>query len=276
MKPGEQVRCRCGKLVAVQEEAPRREAKMLHCSACGGKLREAAARCEYCGSEVSAADRQLGPACPECFARLRAGGRFCGQCGVAIRPEAYRATRAIARCPRCRGSLVLCELPEGHYTECSSCGGIWLDDTSFERVVEERDLAALGGAIVPRNPSALAAAAAAGAEEVRYLPCPTCGQMMHRKNFGACSGIIIDWCKGHGYWFDTHELEKVVQFVAGGGLDRAREISIQRAREELGRIQEAKRRAASGLTGGAAPVPAGDDWLSALGGIWWNLFHPMH
>jgi Zn-finger nucleic acid-binding protein len=52
---------------------------------------------------------------------------------------------------------------------------------------------------------------------VKYLPCPVCSGFMLRKNFGGCSGIVIDWCKGHGFWFDGSELEKVMVFINSGG-----------------------------------------------------------
>lgn len=45
---------------------------------------------------------------------------------------------------------------------------------------------------------------------------------MHRKNFGATSGIIVDICSRHGSYFDAGELPRVLEFVRRGGLARAR------------------------------------------------------
>src|SRR5437016_1246476 len=105
MEVGEKVRCTCGRMLVVP--TPRvREARPLHCSACGGNIKESAGTCGYCGSEIGLAARNLGPACPECFARTNAGAKFCGTCGVAIKPEILQATRADAKCPRCSGALV--------------------------------------------------------------------------------------------------------------------------------------------------------------------------
>ena len=53
---------------------------------------------------------------------------------------------------------------------------------------------------------------------MRYLCCPVCGKHMNRRNFARASGVVIDWCRGHGYWFDAHELETILEFVARGGL----------------------------------------------------------
>ena len=245
MSPGEHVRCRCGVLVEVPRARPR-EARALHCSGCGGKLEEKARKCGYCGAEITAAERNLGPACPECFARMAAGAKFCAECGVAIRPESIKATRASARCPRCAGELVLQELVEGHFTECASCGGIWLDAASFERVLERKDTGAIAGAV--RAFTSEKGAGKVEVQAVKYVPCPVCAGMMNRKNFGGCSGVIIDWCKGHGFWFDAYELEKVVQFINTGGLDKARQKEIESARREIEMLRDKKAHASCGAS----------------------------
>ena len=38
----------------------------------------------------------------------------------------------------------------------------------------------------------------------------------------ACSGVVVDICKGHGTWFDREELSRIVEFIRGGGRDAAR------------------------------------------------------
>jgi Zn-finger nucleic acid-binding protein len=239
------------------------EARMLHCSSCGGKLRAQAAKCQYCGGEVGLGDRRLGAACPQCFARLPSLARFCNECGVKIDPRPLRAMIASAVCPRCKGKLVLREFAQGSYTECTACGGIWLDAKSFERVVEDRDESAMGElALVSRKGAAKGGAAS---EKVAYLPCPVCGNLMHRKNYAGCSGVIIDWCKGHGCWFDALELEKVIEFVRAGGLDRSRKMEIERARDELTRLKEQQRAASALGSGWAVQERSAPDWGFDLG-----------
>ncbi len=243
MKPGEGIRCRCAARITVPESRPR-EAQVLRCSACGGKLRDKAATCDYCGSEIVPSDRHLGPACPECFARMPEAARFCCECGIEIHPEAIRTTREKAPCPRCRGQLVLRELEQGHYTECTACAGIWLDAQSFDRAIEKRDVTSLA-AFLATSGSAGPAPSASRVEPVKYVPCPVCARLMNRKNFGGCSGVIVDWCKGHGFWFDAGEMERVISFVGAGGLDRARELEILHARQEIAHLEEQKRAVAS-------------------------------
>jgi Zn-finger nucleic acid-binding protein len=263
MRPGEHVRCRCGELASVPESRPH-EARILHCSGCGGRLREKAGKCDYCGGEISSGDRNLGPACPVCFARLRGGARYCSECGIEIRPEALRTVRAASKCPRCAGQLVLREAQgQGHYTECTRCGGIWLDPDSFERVIAAKDEAARA----PFLPAAAAekkVAPLAGA--VAYVPCPVCGSLMNRKNFGG-SGIIIDWCKGHGLWFDVHELEKVVAFAGAGGLDRQRRLEIEKMKARAAQPVFAARGRPRGAAGDPRQARASGDWITTLGDI---------
>lgn len=263
MRKGDRIRCRCGDLLAVPEQRPR-EARMLHCSSCGGKLGEKSRKCGYCGSEITLEERNLGPACPECFARLPGGARFCSECGVKISPETIRTTSAKASCPRCKGQLALKEFPKGHVTECTACGGIWLDDQCFEVVVKEKDEGALGGLIQPARPGG---ASESAPETIKYLPCPVCGSLMNRKNFADCSGIIIDWCRGHGHWFDPQELEKVISFVRSGGMDRARKMGIERAKDQLAQIESRKRAAASVSPSWQAGPGRRGEWLDSWGTI---------
>jgi Zn-finger nucleic acid-binding protein len=225
---------------------------MIHCSSCGGKLAAGAARCGYCGGTVSARDRGLGPACPECFARLAPDAGFCSDCGVRIEPAALGAVSASATCPRCRGALVVREGPAGGFTECPGCGGIWLDSRVFARILETRDAAPVVGAFEGDRPSQRTSAAG----EVRYVPCPVCGRLMNRKQFAERSGVIIDWCRGHGFWFDADELEKVVEFVRSGGLDEARQRAIEKAKDMV-RMEE--RKAAAGTAPRALPLGAGGE-----------------
>jgi Zn-finger nucleic acid-binding protein len=78
---------------------------------------------------------------------------------------------------------------------------------------------------------------------VRYIPCVTCRQLMNRQVFARISGVIVDVCKDHGVWFDTGELEAVLEFIEAGGLEVARErASLARLgekREILRRFQHA-------------------------------------
>ena len=64
---------------------------------------------------------------------------------------------------------------------------------------------------------------------------------MNRINFGRMSGTVVDVCRAHGTFLDPGELHQIVDFIAEGGLDRAREAEIRGAR---GRAATARSRPA--------------------------------
>jgi Zn-finger nucleic acid-binding protein len=73
---------------------------------------------------------------------------------------------------------------------------------------------------------------ALGISTVRYVPCPSCGQLMNRKNFGGESGVVVDVCSAHGTWFDEGELPRVLAFVESGGLALSQARKRERERAE--------------------------------------------
>lgn len=236
---GSLVRCLCGHRSEVPE--PRvRKLEMLHCSNCGGRLQTGLTACEYCAAQIKLADRGLGPACPECFATTLDGARFCSSCGVCIGAEVVIRALSDRACPRCKQPLSECESKELRYVECQHCGGLWLDEALFERMAQDRDRR-LAPAIRGTLPSP---SSSVGMEQVRYLPCPVCGEIMNRRNFAACSGVILDWCRGHGWWFDASELERVLDFLQRGGMDRSRRMEHERRLDEVRRKRDRSQQSA--------------------------------
>ena len=274
MEAGERLRCRCGKLLRVEEQQPH-TARMLHCGGCGGKLSDTNTTCEYCGSSVSLADRDLGPTCPHCFARTSKGSRYCHECGVEIRPLKVQVTHVDLLCPRCKKGMARCTTDDGAFTECTTCGGLWLGEEFFERLVEKKDANPLGkfaSAPPSTEKGKSPKVRKARSRNTGYAPCPECGDLMHRKNFAKFSGVVVDWCKGCGFWFDADELERVLQFVATGGLDRARVQELASAKERLRRAElrtMAQRTSSSSMRYGPSEPTSGfhDGWEPQLPSI---------
>lgn len=164
----------------------------------------------------------------------------------AARPEARQESPLPALWPPLLPALIA----KVRVDECDRCGGIWLDREAFLEICETWDAAALPLDQVephpvwtePEKPASHLTGPAlptqAGLSGRMYIPCPVCGELMLRKNFAGCSGVIIDWCKPHGYWFDRTELQKVVAFVRTGGLQKSREIERGLLREEQERLRE--------------------------------------
>jgi Zn-finger nucleic acid-binding protein len=113
---------------------------------------------------------------------------------------------------------------------------------------EERRSVFLGAELQARHTPA------ASVTTVRYVPCPDCGKLMNRVNFGKRSGVVVDACAHHGTWFDADELRRVVEFVRDGGLDRARAQERMQLEEER-RLREMKKNIGSW----GAPQPSQAD-----------------
>ena len=235
MAVGSRVRCECGLSLTVEAQRPR-QPRPLKCGHCGGKLRDAARKCDYCGAEITLEERGLSGVCPVCYARLLDGARFCMECGVEIAPQALRAIREGTVCPRCKGTLRSRSVGTTALVECGNCAGIWLAAQELDRICEKADVESLVrqhlAQLVPENPVMPTGG-------VTYIPCPTCGQLMNRKNFGQRSGVIVDICKPHGVWLDHRELERIVDFVREGGLQRERELELEHMKCEAEQAKEA-------------------------------------
>ena len=201
-------------------------AETLNCPTCGAAAASDSTRCEFCGARLKTV------ACARCFAMMFVGAKHCSSCGAKAEEAGVRGG-AKASCPRCRVGLESIAVGSASLRECARCDGLWVDAESFERIVNEREeqSAVLGAAaLLPKQ-----GAGGGGPGEVRYVPCPQCGELMNRVNFARCSGVVVDVCKGHGTWFDRDELRRIVEFIRGGGL------SVSREREKR-EVEDARRK----------------------------------
>ena len=120
--------------------------------------------------------------------------------------------------------------------ECVRCDGMWVDGETFEALCADKEAQA---AVLHRYDGSKPSAA-----RVKYRPCVRCGKMMNRVNFARISGVIVDVCKGHGTFLDAGELHAIVEFIQGGGLERARARQIDELKEQERRAEEARYRLA--------------------------------
>jgi len=115
---------------------------------------------------------------------------------------------------------------------CTSCGGLWLDPQSLQRLCDTREeRASVVSTLAARVPTTEAAP-----DIVKYAPCPVCAKLMNRTNFAKSSGVILDVCKNDGVWLDRGELQRVLGFVDAGGMTVSREREKQRLAEEQRRL----------------------------------------
>ena len=211
------------------------DAASLRCPHCGAAADPKAPRCTYCKARLATVS------CPSCLALMFDSATFCQACGAR---RARAEQPAGARCPACRNGLTSVAVGDTSLLECDKCDGIWLDAETFERIVSAREVQAAVLHHVQQEPRAMET-------RVRYRPCLRCGTMMNRVNFARLSGTVVDVCKNHGTFLDRGELQSIVAFIQGGGIERARQAQIDELKDQERRLrdQESKIRNATGKAG---------------------------
>lgn len=208
---GRKLRCACGQLLMVQvpEQVTVRARK---CANCGGAIEPGDESCGFCSSKLVQLDLDS-TLCPECFKRVEGKARHCQGCGIQIKAQALQALAAGIVCARCQGDLRWRSLGEASVVECIACEGLWIAADVFDELCSKAQQSPTYKAgSIPRGERA----EGLKLEQVSYIPCLTCSELMLRKNFryGARSShVIIDFCKGHGIWLDKHELDRLMHFI---------------------------------------------------------------
>jgi Zn-finger nucleic acid-binding protein len=183
----------------------------------------------------------------------------CHACG-ARRDRTAHASADIS-CPGCSTMLQTVTTGAATLLECRHCDGVWVDADVFERISAE---ASLQAAVLHQYPGARRLVAG----PVRYRPCVRCGRLMNRINFGRVSGVIVDVCKGHGTFLDPGELHRIVEFIRGGGLERARARQAEELRHREQAVRRAETRLARSRGRAASPAETGrwSAWRFLVGG----------
>ncbi len=158
--------------------------------------------------------------------------------------------------------------------ECSSCFGVWVDAGSFDHLVADREsqAAVVNGDALHQSAPAPTASATQRLEKISYRPCPRCQKMMNRVNFAKYSGVVLDVCRTHGTFFDRDELHRVVSFIQGGGLDRARARDREALIEEERRLHAMQVQPGSAIGGGVGFQSNAGSLGAAIGRTAFELF----
>ena len=227
-----------------------------HCASCGAPIPVDAVQCPYCRCQAATV------ACPTCLGLVPVAARHCPRCGAAVVVQEHGP--AGLQCPECRTAMVKASVGQIDLDQCLRCGGVWLDLALFERVAADREER---GTVLGALPGDQAKAPPAP-EAIHYRPCPACGKLMNRTNYGRISGVILDTCKEHGLWFDKDELRRVLEFIQKGGLDKSRERQIQEL-EDKKRLAMASQpiQAAEWDEAGSRSGPGLLDVVSGLNGL---------
>ncbi|MGB4599754.1 MAG: zf-TFIIB domain-containing protein [Trichlorobacter sp.] len=188
--------------------------------------------------------------CSNCQAPLDAGTLVCAYCGNrtdidlrGIHHYTTHDTDSPRICPRCDVTLKTINLTQqGRFLieRCETCFGLFFDPGELEALLEatvknvfEIDRVRLNAISTDRQ---------ADQHPVTYLKCPTCSQLMHRVNFGAKSGVVVDRCREHGVWLDGGELRQLFEWMKLGGLLLEQERQEQQRKEAEKREQEQRQK----------------------------------
>ena len=218
------------------------EKAAFNCPNCGAAVNPDSPSCVYCGSSIAAR------ICPSCFSNVAVGMKHCPLCGALIEDSVLEDGSSF-KCPVCESALSIARIGRHSLHECVRCGGIWIEKECFQAICtkEEEQEAVLRFRFEENSDPGKKR----HERKRSYIPCPECGKLMNHKNFSHCSGIILDWCRDHGSWFDRKELQQIVAFIRNGGLQKARERErrdLQVEKERL-RMKEFKMTAYSNRTG---------------------------
>jgi Zn-finger nucleic acid-binding protein len=212
---------------------------VLHCPSCGASVKRDAAKCDYCSAYLDFALKGKTISCPHCFASTPADSRFCMRCAKPVQGLIKEGLLLQDRlCPRCNVPMRAKKIGEFSVVACEECSGMFVPHETFEMIQEQSERLIFPTEASPRK-------ALEPEATVRYVRCPVCRNMMNRMNFAKISGIIIDSCRGHGVWFDPGEIAKIMDFIAHGGLQKAKSEELERLKAEE-KIQKIKNMQTSG------------------------------
>ncbi len=240
---GSQFECLCGALIPVLPRLPKvKELLVANCASCGAQANPQQPGCESCGSSFKNYNKERNTLCPSCLNQISDKSLFCPHCAERIDPKAFYKKDSVNDlwCPSCKeqGAFIGKELAQSAYAlECAKCFGIFLSPKEVDLLIEKSKLLPVRQEDVKNQP-------AGKKNPFSYRKCMYCLEIMTPKNFMKFSGVIVDVCSTHGYWFDHLEIDKIVGWVRKGGMADAKareleELKFESFKQDLNKKVEA-------------------------------------
>ena len=228
---GEKFHCFCGEQITIPE-LKSYSAAVISCSTCGGKRKQGESSCQYCGSEFTIHEQDLHTICPHCLTRISDQAKFCHHCGTAISIQGKLGDSSGKNCPSCRSETELSvrkiKTTQFSALECNICAGLWVETAIFEFLEKKMIELASSGVTKEYVSNTHTIKRQSLDDQNLYRKCPICENIMHRRNYGPGSGIIMDHCQKHGFWFDNQELGAILRWIRTGGL-----LASRKRREQI-------------------------------------------
>ena len=195
----------------IDTAAPAPGTKTPSCRECGAPHDGQSATCAFCRAPLATLR------CAHCFHSNFTDTDHCAACGEHLGLEPVPLAQSHA-CPVCSEVMTVFEDETAGLWDCGRCSGQFVAHPLLQSLLTGRRQ--WRRSQVPK-PTPLSLE-----QTVRYRRCPVCSEWMHRRNFGGTSGVVVDVCAAHGVWFDTWELQQVLNFVEAGGLADLRRASL--------------------------------------------------
>jgi Zn-finger nucleic acid-binding protein len=105
--------------------------------------------------------------------------------------------------------MFVCEVERIELDQCPGCEGTWFDRGELALLFD-----GFGEAARELAPERLAELPDAASDEERRR-CPICRTEMRKRHLGGEPPVLVDACpKGHGLWFDRHEVAELAGRLA--------------------------------------------------------------
>lgn len=181
--------------------------------------------------------------CSSCGAPLPPNKIVCLYCGtrnmVDVQAHSFSSAKdsdVVRNCPGCNTEMETIDLAKGKKEEekfliekCPNCQGLFFDNEELQHLLEKKTVSV--SYINNERLKEISATRIAG--DIIYRPCPVCGKLMNRLNFGARSVTIVDQCREHGLYLDGGELRQLLEWrKAGGHLVEKRSAEFKRKERE--------------------------------------------
>jgi Zn-finger nucleic acid-binding protein len=178
-------------------------------------------------------------------------------------------------CPACGDSHPLTSRSIGAASlpvlECPRCAGFWVGTEAFEVLLSRARDAASAAELMGAGAGERAEVPKQPPDGRAYRPCPLCRKLMHRWNFGRRSGVIIDNCRTHGFWFDAEELNTILHWVRAG--KEAQTKKLQEEQEQFAaRQRQMQRQMAPTTTEWEGQTSGGGALVDVVGWLVKTLF----
>ena len=180
--------------------------------------------------------------CVNCGAPLPAKSNVCRYCETlndtdlrALDSQRSKGRASERPCPRCKvplGSMRLKLESPVEIDRCTKCYGIFFDPGELEEVLDTSVKRAYDVDLERLDTLVREETSDRDYKEVTYVPCPDCGEFMHRKSYGAKAGVVVDRCRLHGVWLDGGELNRLLKWAKAGGRKHDIRETERRAENE--------------------------------------------